>query len=267
MHRIISDNIDNAKKYIKDISSIYFINILTGSADGIIWGDKEVNPELLVIWSDYEEGFQLMGKTIHEKDWGAFYQWFEEVIIPFMKSKGIETFEYGVDNDDLSGMMDAIFVNKNIEWEKQKIFYYDGNVKTLAGPIEYQFEKIDQEIIKKNHKNMNYLTDEIQMAYGSYDNYLKNGYGYAALKDNEIVARSLMTFNYENKSNISVDTIQLHRNKGLSSYLVSKTIQEALRRNQIPIWDCSEDNIASEKTALRCGFKMIREDNVYWFSI
>ena len=105
------------------------------------------------------------------------------------------------------------------------------------------------------------------MAYGSYDEYLKIGYGYAAIKENEIVAKAIMTFHYEDKSNISVETSQIHRNKGLSSYLVSKTVEEALRRDQVPIWDCTQYNIASEKTALRCGFQQIREEPIYWFSI
>ena len=56
-----------------------------------------------------------------------------------------------------------------------------------------------------------------------------------------------------------------HQRKGLSAYLTMKTIEDTCQLGLIPIWDCTDDNIASEKTAIKCGFRMIREDIVSWF--
>lgn len=204
-----------------------------------------------------------------EKEWGTFHKWFKTVIIPFMRSKGIDVFEYGVDHEELSKMMEGVFCENEIGCEKQKIFSYDYNsiVERVEVLGEYMFEKIDDRFFQTDYQNMSYITEEIELAYGTQENYLENGYGYAAIIENEIVSRAIMTCSYGDESNISVNTLQTHRNKRLSSYLVQKTVEETLSRNKNPIWDCSQDNIASEKTALRCGFKMIREDNIYWFSI
>nr|WP_303244181.1 hypothetical protein [uncultured Cellulosilyticum sp.] len=68
MYSISAAKIENAKKYISDASSIYFINILNGEADGIIWADQKVNPRLLMIWSEYQKGFQLMGKALSQNE-------------------------------------------------------------------------------------------------------------------------------------------------------------------------------------------------------
>lgn len=267
MYRISSRGFEFAQTYINDVSSIYFINILTGKTEGIVWGDKEESPDMLLLWSEYQQGFQLMGKTIPKDKWPEFYQWFQKTIVPFMMERGIEDFEYGVDNEELAYMMDKTFCNKEISRGKQKIFIFGGVPKSSPLPDGYTVEKIDRNLYENNYRNMNYIIREIDLSYGSWDKFLKNGYGYAAIKNGEIAARAVVTFNYGGKANISVDTVQNHRNKGLSSYIVNKTIEEALRRNETPVWDCDEDNIPSVKTALKCGFSFIREDNIYWFSV
>lgn len=41
MVKIFSENIDLPKRFITDNSSLYFVSILMGQIEGIIWGDKE----------------------------------------------------------------------------------------------------------------------------------------------------------------------------------------------------------------------------------
>ena len=52
-----------------------------------------------------------------------------------------------------------------------------------------------------------------------------------------------MTFCFEDKSSISVEVLEKHRKSSLSSYLVSRIIEETIRLQHSPIWDCSDDNI------------------------
>lgn len=265
MYKISIRSFEFAKKYIAAASSIYFVNILTGAAEGIVWADEEQNPRLLIIWSDYQKGFQLMGKALEKDKWGDFYKWYEEIIEPFLKSKQIEEFECGVDSQELAEMLEGVFRENNIKCEKQKIFYHTGKRVNVKEPHGYCYEKIDSTFLHKAYDNMTYIIDEIELAYGSCENYLEKGYGYAAIKNNEIVARAIMSFSFQDKNNISVNTLESHRRKGLSSYLVSKVVEETLNLNHLPIWDCNEYNKASEKTAEKCGFKLVREDKVYWF--
>ena len=69
------------------------------------------------------------------------------------------------------------------------------------------------------------------------------------------------------ESDISVKTEEKHRKKGLSAYLTMKVIEDTCKQGLIPIWDCTNDNLASEMTANKCGFQMIRKDTVSWFKL
>lgn len=267
MYKLKFTNKEMVKRYISDISSIYFISVLRGEAEGTIWADKEVNPDLLIVWSEYQKGFQIMGEPLDEKEWGEFNKWFKDVMMPFLESKEIDVFEYGVDHKKLAIMMSRIFKHKDIEYEKQKIFEYDGNIGIIRKPEGYTYEKIDTKFLQKEYDNMAYITDELNIAYGNSSNTLEKIYGYAAIRDHKIVAKAIMLFNYEDIDNIGVDTLEEYRMNGLASYLVSRTIQETLKINHKPIWDCTQDNVASNSVAKKCGFKMIREDEIYYFSI
>ena len=111
------------------------------------------------------------------------------------------------------------------------------------------------------------FTNEIIDTWTSKEAYLKNGYGYAAVIGNCIVSRALATCSYNQHDNIGVDTLEEYRKKGISSKLVYFTLLEARKRDRKNIWDCSEDNVASERTAFRVGFELERTETVCWFDI
>jgi predicted acetyltransferase len=100
----------------------------------------------------------------------------------------------------------------------------------------------------------------------SKDEYMKHGYGYAAVINHCIVSRALVTCCYQLNDNIGVDTLEDHRRKGLSSLLVSMTLEEAKKRGRHCVWDCMEDNIASARTAVKVGFELERTYTVCWFN-
>ncbi len=49
--------------------------------------------------------------------------------------------------------------------------------------------------------------------------------------------------------------------------MVYFTLLEVRKRDRKNIWDCSEDNVASERTALKVGFELERTETVCWFDI
>lgn len=267
MKKLENQQYELVMKYITKHSSIYFINVLNNQSDGIVWADCSKDPKTVVVFSEYQEGFQIMGQALDSSKWMEFKAWFEQDIVPFLKSKNMTTFEYGVDNAELGDMMKHIFSEKQIGSEKQKIFQCSSVIDDIPMPEGYQYEKIDENFFQKTYSNMSYIIEEVEMACVTWKRYLEHGYGYAAIQNNEIAARALMMFDYKTIANISVDTLSNHRRKGLSAYLASLTMKETICRHQNPIWDCSEDNIASEKTALKCGFQHVFEEDVFWFDI
>lgn len=110
-------------------------------------------------------------------------------------------------------------------------------------------------------------SEELEAAYGNRDTYPSGGIAYVAIKDNEIVARTTVFIMAGGYANISVDTKEEHRKKGLASYLTKKAIEDICNLGRKPIWDCTQDNFASQKTAECCGFEKAYEESVYWFSV
>ncbi|MDO5521545.1 MAG: GNAT family N-acetyltransferase [bacterium] len=267
MIRIVEPERIDGKKYTIESSSIYFSCIVNDEADGIIWADREKDPDFLLIWSPYQEGFQLMGKPLERQEWKKFRSWFDNTIPAFLAEREMEDFEYGADTQELANMFKEIFQDKEYFSEKQKIFYWSERKNNIKLPEGYEVKQIDRAFFKQEYKDTQFITEEITTAYGVLEPYFSHGIAYVAVKGKEIVARADMLFSNALYGNISVNTKEQHRRKGLSAYLTIKAIEDTCKLGITPIWDCSENNLASEKTAEKCGFKKAREDIIYWFQI
>lgn len=257
----------NACEKIIKTSSIYFSNVLAFHTPGRVWVDNEENIKLILVYSDYQKGFQFMGSTVPEAKYAEIREFVDTVIVDFMKKKELTVFEYGADTDALIKMLDKIFVGKEISKSKQLVFEYEGNVGMKSFGENYQIVPIDHSFFNNNYSNINYIVDEIMLSSGSIECYLQNGFGYAAIDNDRIIARAMVVFQYAGMDNISVDTLEGYRNKGLSTKLVLNTLGQVLARKHVPLWDCDEENIPSKKVAEKCGFVVSYQERVCWFEI
>ncbi|MGN0483085.1 MAG: GNAT family N-acetyltransferase [Lachnospiraceae bacterium] len=255
------------RTYIRDTSSIYFSCILNGDVPGIVWTDCAEEPEFLLVWSPYQEGFQLMGKPSSREKKEMFQSWFAQTILPFLKNMGMDYFEYGVDTKELAEWFQSMFHEQDIFTSKQKIFRLSETGKDFPKPEGYQIERVTSDFLKKGYHDTELILDEIKQAYGDDNVDFEYNIMYAAIKDQTVVARADMLFHDNGYGNISVHTQESHRRKGLSAYLTQKIIEDTKNLGLIPIWDCAQDNLASEKTAEKCGFQKIREDVIWGFLI
>lgn len=255
----------------KDTSCIYFNCVLDDSMKGQVWVDNLEKPLFAVVWNEYQKGFQLIGKPVKKSDYNNLRLFFETVIFQFLKEKDISCLECGTDTEELTKMLFEIFKDKNMESALQKVFGLNQIIcPNEDGKIldnELETVAIDDSFFKREFDNKEYVTNEIIDTWTSKEAYLKNGYGYVAVIGNCIVSRALVTCSYKQHDNIGVDTLKEYRKKGISSKLVYLTLLEARKRNRECIWDCTEDNIASERTAIKVGFELERTDTVCWFNI
>jgi GNAT superfamily N-acetyltransferase len=239
--------------------------------EGRVWVDNPDNPTFSVVWNEYQQGFQLMGEPLKESEYINLRLFFDTVIGQMLREKGLEYFECGCDNKELTNMLYGIFQNKKIDSEEQKVFSLQQFICPAEGLLTihdgYDIVAIDASFFTREYVNLEYVTREINATWISLEDYLMNGYGYAAVMDNYIVSRALVTCCYKLNDNIGVDTKEEHRRKGLSAKLVYMTLLEAKRRGRDCIWDCMEENVASESTALKVGFVLERTYTVCWFGL
>lgn len=267
MFELEVSQLSDVEQYMVEVSSIYFKCILKNEAEGIVWGNRKNSPEFLVVWSPYQEGFQLMGKPIKQNEWKQFRDWFLGTIIPFLKQQGISYFEYGADTKELEDMFKKIFADTDILSESQRIYCWSGFKETIPQPIGYEIKKVDREFLQDTRIDKSFIVEEIKKAYGDLNLIEKSGIAYVAIYKDTVIARADMLFSSDGQGNISVSTQKEHRKKGISSYLVMQTIADTLKKGLEPIWDCTDDNVASDKTATKCGFQMIRKDTISWFNV
>lgn len=265
----------NKNRYLAELlstekSSIYFSCVLDDSMKGRVWADNLEKPSVAVVWNEYQKGFQLMGHPVKKSEYNNLRLFFETIIFPFLKEKDISCFECGTDTEELTRMLFGICKDKHIVSEQQKVFGLkqiicpNDDGKILNNDLE--MIAIDDSFLKREYDNIEYVTNEIIDTWKSREAYFKNGYGYAAVIDNKIISRALVTCSYKQHDNIGVDTMKEHRKKGISSKLVYLTLLEARKRDRECIWDCTEENVASERTALKVGFELERTDTIYWFN-
>ncbi len=271
MIEIVHKNKNLAELLSKDTSCIYFSCVLEDSMKGQVWVDNLEMPSFAVVWNEYQKGFQLMGKPVKDSEYSNLRLFFEKVIFRFLNNKDLSCFECGTDTEELTKILFEIFRDKNVESAQQKVFGLNKIIcpyeerKILNNDLE--IVAIDDSFYKGKYDNIGYVTNEINDTWTSKEAYLKNGYGYAAVIGNCIVSRALVTCSYKQHDNIGVDTLNEYRKKGISSKLVYLTLLEARKRNRECVWDCTEDNIASERTAIKVGFELERTDTVCWFNI
>jgi predicted acetyltransferase len=262
----------NLNKLIINTSCIYFCCVIEGTMEGRVWVNSLKSPTFAVVWNEYQKGFQFMGKPVEQIELRNLRVFFEDTLFCMLKDKEMDYFECGTDSDELTKMLYDIFSEYNIDSEQQKVF----GMNQILCPInnsskkverEYEIIAIDGSFLQKEYENIKYVVDEIVATWISLQAYIKDGYGFAAVKYNKIVGKALVTCSYKEFDNVGVDTLKDFRRKGISTNLVYRTLEEGKKRNRKNIWDCMEDNLPSESTALKVGFLLERTYTVCWFKI
>lgn len=95
--------------------------------------------------------------------------------------------------------------------------------------------------------------------YGSDENFLRYGIGYALCKGS-IVVSEVYANSAGGYAEIGVITHPDHRNKGYAALIVSHLINECEKLQIISQWSCNVDNRASLSAGLKIGFEI---DNYY----
>ncbi len=92
----------------------------------------------------------------------------------------------------------------------------------------------------------------------SADDFLGQAFAVVAEQNGEIAAICYPAAIGSNRAEIDVATLEHARGKRLATVVSQKFIQESLRRNVAPTWDCFIANEPSVRLAQRLGFKEMR---------
>ncbi|MDR2571301.1 MAG: GNAT family N-acetyltransferase [Oscillospiraceae bacterium] len=260
-------------KIINNDSDMSFAAVVAGNNIGEVWVDDLLNPSFAIVWSEYLGGFSFMGTSYNNIDPTRLRGFINDTVIAFLKSKGIDSFEFSCDKKSWLPFILNCLSGYSIRCEEQFVYGLDKNIvhnNLFLSTSEYSYIEITPDTLKDEINkliNVDILQNEINKAWYSIDVFLRNGKGFIAIKDNEICSFALTHFRYNNTFSIGVETFDPHKQKGLSSNLTKLLIKCLCEHKGNIWWDCMESNIASQKTAQKAGLLFRYKYTVCWFDI
>jgi hypothetical protein len=243
MYHIKNKNRALSSLLVDASSHITYAGVLAGYNPGEVWGDHLENPSSALVWSDGLECFQFMGRPIKDAihSLGPFI---EETLIPFLKRKGISFFEFAADLDEWYPKIYQALSNKKLD-ESWQYTYKSTDKKAVrykvSIPQSFVTVSINEEFISSlssSHlSNIDFLINYITRYWGTIENFLNNGYGYAALSQTKIASVAMSTARYNSTHELGVETIEEYRKRGLSSSLVKMLLNTFGEKRIAPYWD------------------------------
>ena len=251
-----------AKAIVNKCSDMSYAGVLTGNNPGEVWVDNLESPKAAIVFFNGQGGFQFMGEFSETFMRDNLESFVDVTAKEFLKGKA-NWFDFAFDDEKCLELSKDILGDRKI-YESTQLVYRLKN-KPHGRQANWPSRTspgiaIDRGFISniKNGavSNPEFLLDYIKVWWGSTENYLEKGYGSTTVKDGKIVSYAISSAAYGDVQAIGVETLKEYRKKGLASSLVSSLLQVFKEKGIDPWWDCSEDNFASEKTALKNGLEL-----------
>ncbi len=268
------DDSHKIKKYNKVVNDNCpsFSGIVAGICKGNLWVDNMEDPNIAIAYSWAVGSFAFLGEIKSSEEYRNVEGFINTELFPMLKEKGIDYFEFSIENDNLKEQILRMFVNKEIEQEKEYSYRMSERIQELSLPEGYTLHKVDEQLwnlINEGNSigNGSFLTERILESWESFDDFLKRSVAFCIMYSDKIVSLIVGTGNFNDNIAIDIETDELHRNKGLGFILTGKFVNECASRGMAAQWDCVESNPQSKKLAEKAKFQFLKQSEVYWFGI
>ena len=141
-------------------------------------------------------------------------------------------------------------LRKDTKFDREKL-----ETMVYALPEGYALRKIDGELYDVCMKDEEFK--DCVSVFGSKENYLELGRGFAVMKDGKIVSAASSYSRHRKGIDIEIDTRKEERHKGLGTAVAAKLILECLDEGLYPAWDAA--NRMSVRLAEKLGYEFSRE--------
>lgn len=263
-----------ASKLVRIDSDMMFAGVVAGNNPGKVWVDNQSAPSSAIVWSSGLGGFSFMGSASNSSFNGSIAMLIDNEIIPFLKSKDINHFEFSVDSEDWYPTIYQVIGNRRIDESFQYVYKsnFEVNGSICTDHIEpFRTVEINEALLldlnNGEMKNADFLINYLQQYWGTLHHYLGKGYGYAALtEEQEIVSIAVSSAMFNATHVIGVETLGDYQRRGLSNSLVKLLLKKFKEKDISAWWDCMECNIASQKTAEKAGLLKAYRYKINWFN-
>ena len=249
-----------------------FSGIIAGECKGDVWVDAIDTPRIAIVYSYAAGGFAFLGCPLWEDQNMKLREYIYRDIFDFLKQKGIGYFEYSIESTGLKPYIQKMFQDKDMQSETEYSYRITKSIQannTL--PAGFKMQRIDSDlwshIIHGEYANESFVTERLLESWDSFNTFEKKSVGYCITYFDAIAAVSIGTARYENIIPVDIETAEAFKNKGLGYSLTIAFVNECMQRGLIAQWDCVESNPISRRLAEKAGFRLHRENEVFWFGI
>jgi len=144
------------------------------------------------------------------------------MIIPRLKSRKIEWFEFSSVPPNTDAGLESIFKSRKLESWKQTVYQYKNAINViLITPIEGHLCDIKDVGEKYLVKNMEFVNDKILNYWDSIESFHSKANGYCLIIDDIVASLAITGWIAGNTHAISIETKDSYRSKGYAKICTS----------------------------------------------
>ena len=106
------------------------------------------------------------------------------------------------------------------------------------------------------------MVHEIESCWYSLRDFLKNGFGYSLVNEDEIACRCTAEYVSPGKCGIGIHTAEEYRGRGHATITASAFVDYCVSQHMVPHWDSWTTNLPSIGVAERVGFRRLLDYSV-----
>lgn len=243
--------------------------VVNGINPGWVYVDHPTETTAALIWIQGQEGFQVVGDAQSKSFLTGLEQYMTNHIEPKLKQLNINWVEIGEDNDSWAETIQLVFSKRNISNDIQHVFNLKENLK--LGEIHddrVMIRRIDRDLLQcRRFDNQTFLEKKILRFWDSIDFFLQQGFGYIAEHNNNVVSLCFSAFIADQTHAIDIETLERYKGNNYGKAVARAFVEECKQKGINPYWDCSPDNIGSNRLAKSIGMTPYFNYRLFWYNI
>ncbi|WP_048827763.1 GNAT family N-acetyltransferase [Bacillus sp. B-jedd] len=260
------------KRMINQQGQLEVKAVIEGMNPGRVFVDNVTSPTSGLVWLGNNDGFIFIGDEENNSLNNQINELIDTVIKPDAKKVGLNWFEGIGNHPKWNKVIEKMFEHRKLASWNQKVFTLQNeSYKTENEPaIEHEYDviKISKHLYENNTiKNIEFLHSKISEFWSSPDDFFNKGIGYCIVHNNLIVSACFSGFVMENVHCVDIETLESYRGKKLAQKAAHHFVKDCLENDQVPYWDCMEDNKPSIAIAENIGFTNVFNYKGYYFQL
>ena len=260
LHELNQDEYHKAGVIFDRLPRTAVAGTLAGLTPGRVFVDDAQEPSAAFTWNDYRFSY-LAGDPANEPFLRGLASLLDSELLPQARGSHDPSVALYPDSsewiDALEGRLSAyrplrLFRSLH-RFDRQAFEKHACFLEPL--PPEYTLLPIDAGLCER----FSDLAFAYQLLWGGTQRFLMHGFGYCVLADGELASACDSAFCAGGKAEMGVETREPFRRQGLARQVATAFIQESLRRELEPAWECWWENEPSRKLAERLGFQWLED--------